>query len=154
MTSHRASARTLRILVRLFALNAVATGLACVVFGPGLLSGSGSVIAPDLAQEFRFLSVWWLAVGVYLWMLAARAHAATAEFRMVCVVLFASGVARWVTFATHGWPAPLFVMVATIEIAAPAPLWWLQARVASRQATRLETAVPTPARGHANRSVS
>lgn len=151
MTPHGAAARTLRILVRLFALNAVATGLACVVFGPELLSGGDSVIAPDLAQEFRFLSVWWLAVGVYLWMLAARAHSATAEFRMVCVVLFASGVARWVTFATHGWPAPLFVVVATIEIVAPAPLWWLQSRVAARSAVRPE-AMASP--GHADRSVS
>ncbi|MDP3952444.1 DUF4345 domain-containing protein [Microbacterium sp.] len=137
MTAERASAGTLPILLRVIAANAFITGSLCIVLGPDFASVLGLAPASidrngvdvNLAQEFRFMAVWWFGAGLYLWSLAARVRTATKELRIVCALLFASGAARWVTFALLGWPHPLFVVVAGIEIVAPLPLLWLQARM-------------------------
>lgn len=116
--------------MRLTAVVPLVTGLGVAVAGPGFLPDSGPVDATT-AQELRFFAIWWAAVAVYLWVLADRIAFATTEFRIVCGVLFLSGVARWVSFATHGWPFPLFVGLAAVEVLAPLPLVWCQARVAA-----------------------
>ena len=115
----------LTIVLRAISLNAFVTGGLCLIFGPDLLSAGGDV-APNLAQEFRFLSVWWIAAGIYLWSLGSRAALAVGELRVVCAALFVSGIARWTSFATHGWPDAFFVVIAVIELLAPLPLLWLQ----------------------------
>ena len=119
----------LRTAMRVTAIVPLSTGLCAAVAGPGFLPGDQGVVDATLAQEFRFFAVWWTAVALYLWSLADRVAEASREFALACGVLFVSGAARWLSFATHGWPHPLFVGLAAVEVVAPLPLVWIQRQV-------------------------
>ncbi|RLV56691.1 DUF4345 domain-containing protein [Aeromicrobium phragmitis] len=126
----------LRTGLRVVAAVPLITGAAAAVLGPEFLPGAQGHVEANLAQEFRFFAVWWMAVSVYLWFLADRVESARREFAIVCGVLFASGLARWASFATHGWPHPMFVALAAVEVALPLPLVLLHRRVAEHAARR------------------
>lgn len=129
-TPNSPASAALRTGLRAVAAVPLVTGLGAAVLGPEFLPGAQQHVEANLAQEFRFLAVWWIAVSLYLWSLADRVVQAGREFAVVCGILFASGIARWVSFATHGWPHPMFVALAAIEVALPLPLIWLQRRAA------------------------
>ncbi|MGI5292040.1 DUF4345 family protein [Nonomuraea polychroma] len=118
--------------IRAFTAVALLTGLGNAVLGRNFLPGSHVWVEATLAQKFRFFAMWWCASGVYLWSLAKRIHTATSNLRIVRDVLFASRLARRVSFSTRGRQHPMFVVVlAVIKVVVPLPLVWWQARSAS-----------------------
>src|SRR5687768_2996262 len=107
-------AQQLRFAIRALALVPIATGLASVVGGSGIIPTAGEV-SPNVESELRFFSVWWVGLGLYLWSLAPRIDVRGRELRIVCALLFAGGLARLWAIADVGRPDDRFVVLMAIE---------------------------------------
>jgi len=124
------SREVLRQVVRVLALAPIGTGAAAALFGTAIIPDVKSV-DPSVESEMRFFAVWWVGAGIYLYTLAARIEVAGKELRVLCALLFSSGCVRWLSVAVDGWPHPIFVTLASVEVALPVLLVVWQSKVAA-----------------------
>ncbi|QKD01316.1 DUF4345 domain-containing protein [Mesorhizobium loti] len=111
-----------------------------VLIGPeGMLSGPAflHVIAPwpvDLDSHFRFLSGFFLAIGIAWYSCIPRIEAKTERFRLLAACTFTGGLARLVSLFLAGVPSLGHIAGLCVELlAVPALVWW-QGRVANKAA--------------------
>lgn len=112
---------------------AVVTGVMAIVGGPaGMLDGQATTATVD--SEVRFMAVYWLAYGIVALYLVPRVAEAGIAYRAWLGVMFASGVARGISYLTHGRPHLVIAAALVVELVAPAMLWFWQRRVATASA--------------------
>jgi hypothetical protein len=126
------SGRTaLQIVVAVLAATPVLVGLEGVLSGPEFLD----VAAPwpvDLDSHFRFLSGFFLAVGIAWYSCIPGIEIRTERFRLLAACTFAGGLARLISLLTVGAPSFGHIAGLCIELlVVPALVWW-QGRVANK----------------------
>jgi hypothetical protein len=123
------SARGLQIVTGALGVLAIVTGVMAVAGGPaGMLDGQATTATVD--SEVRFMAVYWLAYGVGTLYLVPRIATAGPLYRAWLAVMFASGVARAISFAVNGAPHPVIAAAILVELLLPPVLYGWQRQVA------------------------
>lgn len=124
------SKRALQAVTAAFGVLALVTGVMAVIGGPaGMLDGQRTTATVD--SEVRFMAVDWLAYGAATLYLAPRVAQARTAYRAWLIVMFASGLARALSYVQTGRPYPLIAGAMVAELVLPPVLWIWQSRVAS-----------------------
>jgi hypothetical protein len=128
--------RALQVIVAVLAATPVVVGIEGVLSGPQFLH----VTAPwpvDLDSHFRFLSGFFLAIGIGWYSCIPDIETKTERFRLLAACTFAGGVARLVSLSVAGAPSVGHMAGLSVELlAVPALVWW-QARVANKAGDRV-----------------
>lgn len=123
----------LQVAVAVLAATPVLVGLEGMVSGPQFLH----VAAPwpaDLDSHFRFLSGFFLAVGIAWYSCIPGIETKTERFRLLAACTFTGGLARLFSLLTTGAPSAGHIAGLCVELlAVPALVWW-QGRVANKAA--------------------
>ncbi|ESY94082.1 DUF4345 domain-containing protein [Mesorhizobium australicum] len=114
----------LQVVVGVLAATPVLVGVEGIVSGPEFLH----VAAPwpvDLDSHFRFLSGFFLAIGLAWYSCIPSIETKTERFRLLAACTFAGGLARLVSLLLVGAPSLGHVAGLCIELlAVPALVWW------------------------------
>lgn len=121
------SRRLLQIVVVLLSLLPLTFGTLGVLYGIGRFDPALNNANVD--SQFRFLSAWYLGLAMLGWWIAAGIERHTAVFRIVCVAVFAGGLARLASIAQVGMPDTRFLVVLAAELLFPLLIVW-QASIA------------------------
>jgi Domain of unknown function (DUF4345) len=135
--------RGLQICLTILGVIPLATGTLVVLGGPTALPG-GQPTNPTIDSELRFLGVYWLAAGVYLYTLIPTIERSTGAVRALAAAVLASGLARALSLMLVGPPHPVMLAALALELAAPLPLAWWQARVADASPSGARPTTPSP----------
>jgi hypothetical protein len=107
------------------------TGAMDLVLGARVLSATGAALPaealsdPVLNSQIRFWGAIWFGFGVVLWVVARDLHANALWFRLLCGVLFLSGIGRAVSMLQFGLPSPPLIGATALELVGiPLLLWW------------------------------
>ena len=101
----------------------VATGVAGGLVGTRAVAGGGRT-RPSIDSEFRFLNVWWTAVGPVLWWSLRAPEDRVRTTRTVLALTGAGGLTRLLSCAQDGRPHPLYLAVLGLDLSAfPLLLW-------------------------------
>jgi hypothetical protein len=123
-----ALAIVLRLVAPIFFLVG-ALHLALGLGADGLLGAKVSAEAmadPALDSQNRFYGIAFTLYGVLFFLCSTDIPKYATVLRCVIWVLFAAGLARIVSIATHGFPTPLVAALLVSELLAPPLLaWWL-----------------------------
>jgi hypothetical protein len=123
----------LQVVVGILAATPVLVGLEGILSGPDFLN----VTAPwpvDLDSHFRFLSGFFLAVGIAWYTCIPGIETRTERFRLLAACTFTGGLARLLSLLTAGRPSAGHMAGLCVELlAVPALVWW-QGRVANKAA--------------------
>ncbi|GAB2474920.1 hypothetical protein GCM10027063_14740 [Promicromonospora xylanilytica] len=131
--------RTLIWVIAVLGGVAVSSGLLGIVGGPEALPGGESVNA-TVDSQYRFTNVFWLAAGLLVWWSLRRPEQRYEVTRVILTIASVGGVARLVSGLLTGWPHPIFVGVAALELAVvPLVIWW-HTRVVGRRVPERENA--------------
>ncbi|WP_027037220.1 DUF4345 domain-containing protein [Mesorhizobium ciceri] len=121
----------LQIVVAVLAATPVLVGMGGVLSGPEFLH----VTAPwpvDLDSHFRFLSGFFLAIGLAWYSCIPGIETKTERFRLLAACTFAGGLARLFSLLWVGAPSLGHIAGLCVELlAVPALVWW-QGRVANK----------------------
>jgi hypothetical protein len=121
----------LQIVVAVLAATPVLVGIEGILSGPAFLYA----IAPwpvDLDSHFRFLSGFFLAVGLAWYSCIPGIETKTNRFRLLAACTFAGGLARLVSLVLVGVPSPGHIAGLCVELLAVPVLVWWQGRVANK----------------------
>ncbi|WP_027053006.1 DUF4345 domain-containing protein [Mesorhizobium erdmanii] len=133
MNEQTSGKAALQIVVAVLAATPVLAGIAGVVSGPEFLH----VPAPwpvDLDSHLRFLSGFFLAVGLAWYSCIPGIEAKTERFRLLAACTFCGGLARLFSLLAAGEPSAGHIAGLCVELlVVPALVWW-QARVANKAA--------------------
>ncbi|ESY82745.1 membrane protein [Mesorhizobium sp. LNHC220B00] len=114
----------LQVVVGLLAATPVLVGVEGIVSGPEFLH----VAAPwpvDLDSHFRFLSGFFLAIGLAWYSCIPSIETKAERFRLLAACTFAGGLARLVSLLLVGAPSLGHVAGLFVELmAVPALVWW------------------------------
>ncbi|WP_328824669.1 DUF4345 domain-containing protein [Mesorhizobium neociceri] len=133
MTKTISGKTALQIVVAVLAATPVLVGLEGVLSGPDFLDVAASWPI-DLDSHFRFLSGFFLAIGIAWYSCIPDIETKTERFRLLAACTFAGGLARLVSLFAAGLPSRGHVAGLSIELlAVPALVWW-QSRVANKAA--------------------
>ncbi|MBZ9675556.1 DUF4345 domain-containing protein [Mesorhizobium sp. ES1-1] len=133
MAGQTSTKMALQIVVGMLAATPVLVGLAGVLAGPSFLH----VRAPwpaDLDSHFRFLSGFFLAIGIGWYSCIPGIEAKTERFRLLAACTFAGGLARLVSLITAGPPSTGHLAGLCVELLAVPLLVWWQGRIANNAA--------------------
>ena len=123
----------LQVVIGMLAATPVLVGFEGILSGPDFLN----VTAPwpvDLDSHFRFLSGFFLAVGIAWYTCIPGIETRTERFRLLAACTFAGGLARLFSLLTAGEPSLGHMAGICVELlAVPALVWW-QGRVANKAA--------------------
>ena len=89
----------------------------------GASVGPAVVAEPTLDSQNRFYGVAFSLYGVLLYLCATDLERYEPILKAVLACFFLGGVARLVSWATHGAPAPLVVVLAATELLLPLVLF-------------------------------
>jgi hypothetical protein len=134
------SRRGLQAVLAVFGTIPLVTGVMAVLGGPADML-DGQVTTSTVDNEVRFLAVYWFAFGGFVWWLVPRVERATAAYRAMLAVMFASGVARALSTLLTGWPHPVIRVAMVVELLAPPVLLWWQRRLARTGPAQRSSAV-------------
>jgi hypothetical protein len=117
----------------LFVLSAIPllTGLLDMLYGTGAIPLFGGTLPataltePSLDSQIRFLGAIWMGFGVLIVYAASDLHRHATLFRLIAVILIASGVGRIASLVQLGAPAPVFQGAIFVElVVVPLLLFW------------------------------
>lgn len=128
--------QSLRIVILVFCLLPLITGALDMLLGGQALKKLGSRVAPEaladptLDNQVRFWGAVWLGFGLLLAYAAIDLDQQALLFRLLCGVLFLSGIGRVLSMVKVGRPPVAFILAAAVElIGAPAVAIWHAALV-------------------------
>jgi hypothetical protein len=134
------STRGLQAVTGALGILAIVTGVMAVAGGPaGMLDGQATTATVD--SEVRFMAVYWLAYGIGTLYLVPRIASLSTLYRGWLAVMFASGVARAISFLLNGAPHPVIAAAILVELLLPPVLFLWQRRVAGVSREELSHAV-------------
>jgi hypothetical protein len=129
----KSSKTALQIVVALLAATPVLVGLEGILSGPEMLH----VAAPwpvDLDSHFRFLSGFFLAIGIAWYSCIPDIETKTERFRLLAACTFAGGLARLFSLLIAGMPSAGHIAGLCVELLAVPSLVWWQASIANKAA--------------------
>lgn len=132
--------RALAVVLRVFAVFAVATGALDIVVGTRLLIDSGAVIPPGTAvdpvlnSQIKFFGAVWCGYGSALWWTAGDLRARAPMLRILLGTLFIGGIGRLLSAMLFGLGSTMLVAFIAIELAGlVAVLAWHRKRLGSEE---------------------
>jgi hypothetical protein len=125
------SRRALQIVIFTLSLLPLTFGTLGVVFGVARFDAGAHAVNVNLDSQFRFLSAWYLGLAALAWWIALEIEKHTALFRILCLSVFAGGLARLLSLATAGVPETRFLVVLAAELLVFPVLMLWQGRVAA-----------------------
>lgn len=126
---------TLPLLLKLLAPLFLAAGASHLLLGLGADALLGARLAaevmadPALDSQNRFYGVSFMLNGLLLWLVATDLPRYRPVLHCVLGVMFAGGLARWLSIALHGWPPAPVLLLLAVELVAPVLLAAWAARV-------------------------
>ena len=127
----------IRFLLIGICLVATITGLNIIVLGIGGIPNPDLLVQASVDNELRFMSVFWVAFGIYCFGLSRNVSENLRSVVNVAIIFFCSGLARLLSFILVGEPITLFIGVMILEFVLPMVLWVL-VWMANRNAEGLE----------------
>ncbi len=131
------------LVIKLLAPITIVAGFSHVVLGlsADLLLGANAPAElrsdPVLDSQNRFYGTIFMGYGVLLLLCATDPRKYALLFRILGGFIFLGGIARLISAALHGLPAPPVVGLIVIElVGVPLLLWW-HSKVLSKQSTHL-----------------
>jgi len=106
------------LLIGIF-LVASATGLNVIFQGVSGIPESGLIAQASVDNELRFMTVFWVAFGVYCLMLSRNVSENKKNIAYIAVVFFCSGLARLLSYVMVGQPIDLFIGAMGVELVLP-----------------------------------
>lgn len=129
------------LVIRLLAPITILAGFSHVVLGlnADVLLGANAPAElrsdPVLDSQNRFYGTIFMGYGVLLFLCATDLRKYALLFRILGGFIFLGGIARLISAALHGLPAPPVVGLIVIElVVVPLLLWW-HSKVLSKQST-------------------
>ena len=116
--------RILRALMVLGGIAAVLIGLTHVILGTRWIPGAVPVNA-TLDSEHRFFASGFMMFGLALLWCTRDLHARKPTLHFLLLTFFVGGLARLVSLFATGWPHPMFIPLALVELLLPPLAWWL-----------------------------
>lgn len=114
----------LQMVVAVLAATPVLVGVEGILHGPEFLHVAGPWPV-DLDSHFRFLSGFFLAVGIAWYSCIPSIETKTERFRLLAACTFAGGLARLLSLLTTGEPSAGHMAGLCVELlAVPALVWW------------------------------
>lgn len=113
----------LQIALALFSVIPLAYGLSGVFFGAGRWL-PGEAIPPELDNQYRYLSAWYLSLSFLLWWAIPHIERHTTLIRIIVFVMFLGGLSRLWSFVDVGWASQTQIAGMIIELAAPLIAVW------------------------------
>ena len=132
------SAGTFRLVLRSCAVACIAAALPHIVLGVAAERLLDPALPPSLAtlasldSQNRFYGAAFLIYGVLLWRCARDPVGDAALLRALLWVFFAGGLARVVSIVLVGWPSPVVLALAGVELVLPPILLAWLARAVRR----------------------
>lgn len=123
----------LQVVVAALAATPVLVGLEGILSGPEFLHLEWPWPV-DLDSHFRFLSGFFLAVGIAWYTCILDIEKKTERFRLLAACTFAGGLARLASLLLAGAPSAGHLAGLCVELVAVPVLVWWQARVANKAA--------------------
>jgi hypothetical protein len=124
--------RAYSILLRTLAPLVILVGCLHLVLGPGADALLGARLAPQamadpaLDSQNRFYGVSFMLYGVLFFLCSTNIPKYATVLRCVLWVLFAAGLARFVSLAARGVPPlPVLLLLVLELLAPPLMIWWL-----------------------------
>jgi hypothetical protein len=127
----------LQVVVATLAATPVLVGLEGVLSGPGFLNLEQPWPA-DLDSHFRFLSGFFLAIGIAWYSCIPEIEKKTERFRLLAACTFAGGLARLASLLLAGAPSAGHIAGLCVELLAVPVLVWWQARVSNKAAQKAD----------------
>jgi hypothetical protein len=119
------------IVLRAFAAIFVAVGLMHILFGLGADAMLGAhpptdaITNASLDSQNRFYGAAFMLYGVVIWLFSTDEDRYAPIFRAAMIIFFIGGLARIISAAIYGLPAPAIQFLAATELVIPpALLWW------------------------------
>lgn len=100
-------------------LVAVATGANVILQGISGIPESGLISQASVDNELRFMTVFWVAFGVYCFSLSKNVSKNRKGIFYIALIFFCSGLARLLSCLLVGKPIPLFVGAMALELVLP-----------------------------------
>ncbi|MFT4560530.1 MAG: hypothetical protein ACI9BW_000264 [Gammaproteobacteria bacterium] len=119
--------KTLRAVMILSGIFIVGVSLTHIVLGHSWLPDTMSVTA-SIDSEHRFYASIFLMYGVALVWCSRAVPERRSVFHFLLLTLFVGGLARIVSVSVSGWPHPLFISLAVLELIVPPVLWLMSTR--------------------------
>lgn len=138
MDEHLKGKAALQVVVAVLAATPVLVGFEGILSGPEFLHATRPWPV-DLDSHFRFLSGFFLAIGIAWYSCIPDIETKTERFRLLAACTFTGGLARLVSLLFAGAPSAGHLAGLCVEVlAVPALVWW-QGRIANKAAaaTRL-----------------
>jgi len=113
----------LQIVLAIFSVVPLAFGISGVFFGAGRWL-PGEAIPPELDNQYRYLSAYYISLAFLLWWAIPHIERHATLIRIVTFVLFLGGLSRLWSFVDVGWASQMQVAGMVIELAAPLIAVW------------------------------
>jgi hypothetical protein len=110
--------RLIAFLIALFGTIDILIALAHIIAGPAVIPG-GMPVNATMDSEDRFYATLFLGYGCALWWCSRDIRRHAGMIHVLLLVFFLGGVARLVSVAEVGWPAPLFIALTAVELLLP-----------------------------------
>ena len=123
-----ASRSSLRMVLLVFVMVMVGSGVATALFGTTIVPRGAS--SPGVDSELRFYGVWYAVAGVMLFRSLRRPTADAFTVRLVAGAFFVAGCSCVVSWIVEGRPHGWFVFLLVVELVIPFVLIPWQAAVA------------------------
>lgn len=117
-------AKMLKALTITFGAVCMAIALSHVVIGQRVIPG-GRFVNPTMDSEDRFYATLFLGFGAAMIWCARDLPARRGVFDALWLTFFLGGVARLISAAMVGLPAPLFLFLGGLELVLPPLFWWM-----------------------------
>ncbi len=113
----------LQITLAIFSVIPLAFGLSGVFFGAGRWL-PGEAIPPELDNQYRYLSAYYLSLSFLLWWAIPHIERHTTLIRIITFVMFLGGLSRLWSFVDVGSASQTQIIAMGIELAAPLIAVW------------------------------
>lgn len=104
---------------------AIATGLNIILQGISGIPESGLINQASVDNELRFMTVFWVAFGVYCYAASKNIRENKRNILYIAIVFFCSGLARLVSYLSVGEPIDVFVGAMALEFCLPVVIYGL-----------------------------
>ena len=112
---------------------ATGTGLNIILQGVSGIPESGLISQASVDNELRFMTVFWIAFGVYCYSISKNVNENRTNILYVAIIFFCSGLARLLSYVSVGEPIGLFVGAMALELCLPVVIFGLVKSISSTE---------------------
>jgi len=116
----RTSFKIILMILSLIPLYFAVTG----VFGGAQALSSGESVGPELDNQFRYLSAYYLSLFLLIWYVLGDIDNRGTVLRILVLAIFLGGLARLYSYLQVGTPPPMLMAGMALELGAPVLAIW------------------------------